>query len=273
MALVFLMMHDIKDCRVESNDLIQYTISKDDEIDLKDLVCFFIRNRLKILLSTLLLFTVAVFYLLVKQPEYKATVDFMPPSDANIATLVNAYGFFGKANEITSDAVYRSLEINLISTKLKRTLFELLPKEDKDVLIGGMDSQELSFQKFSESFTVEKPKLKSGANPISIITVGFKGYNSELVASVLNRFTGLAVSHTKKELISGVTNNLDAKIAQLTEDIKLLKFNAEKKRTDEILRLKESNHAAQESAEKQIAELRRVAKQERLDRIKWLKMA
>jgi LPS O-antigen subunit length determinant protein (WzzB/FepE family) len=114
MALVFLMMHDIKDCRVESNDLIQYTISKDDEIDLKDLVCFFIRNRLKILLSTLLVFTVAVFYLLVKQPEYKATVDFMPPNDASIATLFNAYSFFGKASEVTSRPLAKVLPIPII---------------------------------------------------------------------------------------------------------------------------------------------------------------
>jgi len=241
----------------------------EDEIDLVDLWGVLVKRKKTLFGVTGATTLCALLYALLATPVYRAEATFMPPTVSDIQAL-NIPG----VQSINTGSTYIKFQRNLNSIIPRETIFaemnlldQFEPDREPDESIDEI------FSEFNETLTITTPKAEKDKTPIPTITFAMEWEDPVLIAQVVNRIATEAERVTAIELISDIQTRISARVKDLKLEIQLLREKTEKKRLDEIERLKMADALDRKTINDKIASLRSKASNERLAEISRLEEA
>jgi chain length determinant protein (polysaccharide antigen chain regulator) len=234
----------------QSSDIYASSQYPTDEIDLIDIWRVLVRQRKLILIVTLIVSMLAVGYVLVTPPVYKAEVFLLPPLGKDVvglshpdATLTpvnirqtpleikrtpkNIILSPGDIRRTTVDAVYDEMIINLQSLSLRRQFLD-----EQKLVQNSLSPQTLLVQRGR--------KEKS-----DFCTVSLEGSDPELITIWLNGFVSMVDSYTKNKLAEIIETEIENKKKAIGEKIGGLRQTSTNRRLDRITLLKEQFYIAE----------------------------
>jgi chain length determinant protein (polysaccharide antigen chain regulator) len=191
---------------------------------------------------TVLVVLVAVAYLLLATPTYKAYSYLLPPLVQSIQELNQKELNQKELNqkEYSVDFVFARFLVNMQSRSLRQAFFD----EHKllDVYTKGKEkiySPEVFEKEFNQKLIVEKPS-KTEPKPYTVISFELKNVDPSLSAHFLNAYVAYVSQVTRDELLAEVSFDFAKQISFINQQISSKKELAKQKRSDYIKHLEES---------------------------------
>jgi len=220
----------------------QHPLTADESIALVDVWKMIVRRKRIVLVSFLLSMILATAYLFVAEPVYRATVQLLPPNQADIQGLMPGFhAINGGIEHYTPKQVYSVFLATLESQGLRREFFDNHKLASHFVPQGGdtkSNVDEIFDTRFNDNIQIQL--IQEGANSPSFAAISLRWNDPELAAIWLNKFVDFANKRIVRQLASDVQALISSEIAQIDQQLaSKLKF-AELRRTDAIKELREA---------------------------------
>lgn len=216
-----------------SND--RERVTRDDEIDLIELIRGLWQQKLIIILTTLVVGGAAVAYALLATPVYEAKVFVQPPSQNDIAHLNYGRGGDSELVILTVKDVYDVYVRNLQSEYLRRMFFQqiYLPTVSEEARQGSQDDL---YKRFNKTLIISS----AGKEAPSRFVVTVEGSDPQRAAAWAVLYAEMAGSHAKIEVFKDIKADATVKANNLERQIKVAQESALKQREDQIVILREA---------------------------------
>jgi len=206
----------------------------DDEIDLFELWGKLWTQRLFIISVTSIVFLIAVVYLLVAKPIYRAEAYFLAPLKQDIRALNIA----GVSEGNTPEKVYSEFQKNLQSRQVRREFFD---NKKLIKLYGNEDDKTVSVndvfeKKFNKDLIVTLPKKDKG----ELVSIYFDLTNRSLSAPLLNEFIQFSAAKTVSEFVNSISADVKNRKEILGDRMSAMRKLGLLRRQDRIIQLEES---------------------------------
>jgi len=215
----------------ELHEIPQYN-NYDDEIDLFELWDKLWSQRLFIVSVTSIVFVIAVAYLLLVKPVYRAEAYFLAPLKQDVRALNIA----GVSEGNTSGKVYSEFQKNLQSRQVRREFFDnkkLIKLYENEKAVSVNDAFE---KKFNKDLIVTLPKKDKG----ELVSIYFDLTNRSLSASLLNEFIQFSVDKTVNEFVNSISTDVKNRKEILEDKMFAMRKLGLLRRQDRIIQLEES---------------------------------
>lgn len=214
-------------------------LTESDEINLPEMISGLWKQRLLIILTTLIVTVAGVTYCLLVKPVYEAKVVLQQPTHNDIAQLNYGRGGSSGLGLLTIKDVYDVFLRNLQSDSLRREFFRqfFLPSLSPEERRGSQDEL---YRQMSEILTVE---MASKDTP-SRYSVQAELPNPEEAATWVVRYAQMAGERAKREVIRDARAEALVKANNLEQQINAARESARKEREDRIARLTEALNVA-----------------------------
>ena len=206
----------------------------ENEIDLQKLFARVWQRKWWVTGITVLSVLLAVTYLLIARPVYRAELFLMPPSISDLAALNLDTTYL--IHSLTTEEVYNQL---LGQLRSKKNLMLYYDKAELDELYRTSEDQTSNdvLEKFTDAIVLHIPKKKED---LVFTSISLEGPSSEQVASHLNAYTDYVISIFIKQLVADLYSLRDQKIELLEHEIKSKREIAYIQRQDGITRFEEA---------------------------------
>ncbi|MBF8742368.1 LPS O-antigen chain length determinant protein WzzB [Pseudomonas guariconensis] len=209
--------------------------STGDEIDLFELIQGLWKQKVLIIVTTVVVTAIAVAYAFLAKPVYEAKVFVQPPTQNDIAQLNYGRGGTSGLNMLSVKDVYDIYLRNLQSESLRREFFRsvYLPSLNKEERNGSQDEL---YGKFQEVLSLG---LASKDAP-SRFFVKAKLSNPQLAAEWVVLYLEMAGRRSSIEVVRDVKADATVKANNLEQQINAALESARKQREDQIIQLSEA---------------------------------
>jgi LPS O-antigen subunit length determinant protein (WzzB/FepE family) len=239
----------------------------DDEIDLFELVENLWKQKVLILLVTVVVTVLGAGYAVLATPQYEAQVDLIPPAPAKIEPLTSLVLY----KDITSGSILHEFLVQLNSSDLRQQFIaEATPDIKADLYGAGSATEQLSRLKKQLKITAHDEKK---GDSVFTHSVTMSASSQENAASELDRlmtFTSTALVEEWQQRYSEAKEhektNIERKIALLEQKLK-------EERDAEIIRLEEAHQLRLKQLTDELSERRQVYQVRLQDRIRSLEEA
>ncbi|GAB6034974.1 LPS O-antigen chain length determinant protein WzzB [Galenea microaerophila] len=240
----------------------------EDEIDLFELWQNLVSEWKTIALTTGIIISMALGYVLKATPSYQSTAYILPPEAEKVKPMNALHILFDnqpsmpQQKDTQSDRsqqaspyslsytpqqifVFEQFLINLSSRELKKTLFEKydlttiyapniknLPENKKAAALAG------ALEQFNKDFQIEKPKRKSD-NAVFALKLTLKA-QPNIVAKIVNEAIQRSRLITINQIYNDIMTDYTLLLNKVTNDINAIKKTAKNIRSDQIDRLNEA---------------------------------
>ncbi|HGY9624962.1 LPS O-antigen chain length determinant protein WzzB [Pseudomonas putida] len=213
--------------------------STGDEIDLFELIEGLWKQKVLILVTTVVVTAIAVAYAFLAKPVYEAKVFVQPPTQNDVSPLNYGRGGNTGLSMLTVKEVYDIYLRNLQSESLRREFFRSvylpsLPADER----GG--SQDELYGRFQDVLSLE---LAAKETPNRFF-VKANVSDPQQAAEWVVRYLEMAGRRGKAEVIRDVKADATIKANNLEQQIKAALESARKQREDQIIRLTEALRVA-----------------------------
>lgn len=214
-------------------------LSSDDEIDLFELVAEVWRQKLLVVLVTVVVTGGAVAYALLAKPTYEAKVFVLPPTQNDIAQLNYGRGGQSDLAMLSIKDVYGVYLRNLRSESLRREFFQsvYLPSLSKEERNGSQDELYRNFQAVLR--VGEMPRESADR-----FFVQAELSNPKLAADWVVQYAELAGLRARSEITQDIKADATVKADNLEQEISAARLGAQKQREDQIAQLTEALRVA-----------------------------
>ncbi|GHS82298.1 Wzz/FepE/Etk N-terminal domain-containing protein [Pseudomonas sp. DCB_AW] len=208
------------------------------EYDIFDLTEGLWRQRLLVLVVTVLVAALAVVYAMLATPVYEAKVLLQPPLSSDISQLnvgrVGGDDLLAPIREREVGQIYRR---NLQSDSLRQAFFEqvYLPSLGEGLGAGSAGL----YAKFYGQLQVLNANEEEGRSSVSA-----RAEDPHQAADWVVKYAEMAGERTKSELIKKVTAEFKVEADNLQRAIDAARANASREREDRIIQLTEALHTA-----------------------------
>lgn len=206
----------------------------DDEIDLFELLGGVWRQKLLIIVTTLVIAGVALAYAFLATPIYDVKVVVQPPSQSNIAQLNYGRGGDSGLAVMSVKDVYNVYLRNLQSESLKREFFRkvYLPSLPEGKRRGSQDDL---YVRLNRLISVVDTKDSPGR-----LFVVASLPSAEQAAEWVVQYVQMAAESTEREVIRDVRGDAMIMASNLEQQIRAARESARKQRDDRIVQLTEA---------------------------------
>ncbi len=247
----------------------QHPTYDDDEIDLRELIRILLKQKKIITIVTVTVFLLALIYALAATPVYKATAIFLPPNENDISHLIIPEIYTPDKTKL-----YKEFAIALESRLIFREVFNSLNLFEYYTEKDNKNSNKIDiFDEFIKQISLKRPKAKRGEEITPNLFLSVTDQSPEMAAKMTNTIAEMANTALARETIKGINDRITLARTQLEKEIDGLRTVVDKKRFDEIERIKEKDQLQIKEINDQIIELRATAKKKRMDEIERLKEA
>jgi len=247
--------------RVEDNTTQTSALS---EISFIELIGSLWKEKILILVITMVVAVIAVAYAYLSTPIYQAEAQVLPPTPSDLASYNVAHQLSGPAlaaitgrvqilnsvsalaqqrgtsnsdnsvHELTPSEVYEIFLRHLNSVSLRRNFFEAvyLPYHGG---IKNKDAEESLWERFQKKLVVYPPKEGAGDEHAQIT---LDGKDPQRIASWVNGYLHMAVLASKKQILENLNSVVRLRIYSVNEQIDILRQAARADRQNEIVRLR-----------------------------------
>ncbi|TDF81186.1 LPS O-antigen chain length determinant protein WzzB [Pseudomonas sp. H9] len=211
-----------------------------DEIDLFELLEGLWRQKLLIILSTVIVTAGAVAYALLATPIYEAKVVVQPPTQSNIAQLNYGRGGDSGLAVLSVKDVYDVYLRNLLSESLRREFFRkvYLPSLQEGERQGSQDDL---YGRMNSILTVAVTSKETPSRYYVMASLPV----AEQAAQWVVQYVQMAGEHAKREVIKDVRGDVMVKASNLEQQITAGRETARKQREDQIIQLTEALRVAE----------------------------
>jgi len=214
---------------------------QDDEIDLFELWDILWKQKSLIIIISCLVTMLAVGYLLITKPAYKADTFFLPPLQQNIQELnsQNVHSIQGISQKYSISSVYEHFLDNLQSRQLRQQFYndhKLLVWYKKDRKNETINKKTIFEKEFHEKLIINIPKKDS----ISFVSLSFELDDAAKSAEWLNQYVTFVASETKQQLIQSLSVEIQSKKTNISDNLASIRSVAQARRMNRVIRLKEA---------------------------------
>lgn len=216
-----------------------------DEISLVDLWRVIQRRKVIILVSLLLSVLLALTYLVVVTPVYKANAYLLPPQQDKIQRLLIGHQIRQEdvdTNQYTPKNVFDAFLDTLKSRGVRREFFEnngLIKHYASNDSANNSNVEDAFYELFNERLKVEIDKQN-----LSFVTISFRDSDPKMAAQWLNQFIDFANKRTVLQLLSDVNAAIQSEMGEVRHQLDSKLKVAEQRRLDRIITLREALHVA-----------------------------
>jgi chain length determinant protein (polysaccharide antigen chain regulator) len=206
-----------------------------DEIDLVELLENLWKQKLLIVLFTLIITVVAASYAFLSAPVYEAKTSLLPPRLADIA----GYNL-GRAEaglpEFTVAKIYSIFTRNLRSENQRNNFFEqvYLPVQAAEKRSGAKDQLREALNK---KLVVSNPDVKNNPDRFEVAAQSAVAIRA---AEWANSYVAQAASKTRQDMADTAATEISTRVKSIQSRIEVLRESARKLREDRIARLSEA---------------------------------
>ena len=194
--------------------------SADDEIDLFELAENLWKQKLLIVLVTLVVTAAGAGYALLATPVYQATAYLLPPSGKDTAEL-RQLDLVAQEDDrptiaiepVPPQQVYEAFLRTLGANATRKALFT--QPDIRDHFIGENGDELRGWKHFNEAISVNLPKK---GVPISV-SVSINADTPEKAADWANRYVAIAIERSRNQLAEDLREEIQSRIEQLELDI------------------------------------------------------
>jgi len=213
------------------NDL-ERRSSESEEVDLLEFLEGVWRQKLLIVLVTLVVTAVALAYALLAKPVYEAKVFLTAPASSDIADLN-----YGRTNQtglepFTSRKVFDIFIEHLNGETLRRQFFKEVYVPS---VVAGQGAKSALYTAFNASFDVVQ---QAGEPPRAY--VAFRGRDPVVASQWAAAYVEKASAAAKAELLQDATKEAEVRASALQMELDNLRENGRQQREDKITRLQEA---------------------------------
>lgn len=230
--------------------------TQSEQIDLRKLMYALWRQKLLIVLCTIIVAGIAAAYALLSAPIYEASVQTLPPTASDLASYNAAsqltgaavHGIIGSSSEtappgiaaITPENAYASFLRQLTSEAVRQRFFQqyYLPIHGEP---SNPASVELTWKALNNDLTITTPKSTSD----SVAKLTLQGEDPRTIADWANYYVQLAATRSRQELLENLKGEVQVRKQGVADQIAALRMVAQTIRTDRITRLQNALHIAQ----------------------------
>ena len=200
--------------QTQNQQQMPYRPVMEDEIDLQELFVKVWQRKWWVVGITVFSMLLAVTYLLIAKPVYRAELFLMPPSISDLAALKLDTTYL--IHSLTTEEVYKQL---LGQLRSKKNLMLYYDKAELDELYRTSEDQTSNdvLEKFTDAIVLHIPKKKDN---LVFTSISLEGPSSEQVASHLNAYTDYVISKFIKQLVANLYSLRDQKVELLEHEIK-----------------------------------------------------
>ncbi|MFO3722731.1 LPS O-antigen chain length determinant protein WzzB [Pseudomonas sp. HLMP] len=213
--------------------------SNGDEIDLFELIEGLWKQKVLIIVATVVITAIAVAYALLAKPVYEAKVFVQPPSQNDIAPLNYGRGGNTELSMLTVKDVYEIYLRNLQSESLRREFFRTvyLPSLSEDERKGSQD------ELYGRFLNVLSLGVAAKETPDRFF-VKANVSDPQQAAEWVVRYLEMAGHRGQKEIVGDVKADATIKANNLEQQINAALESARKQREDQIVQLTEALRVA-----------------------------
>jgi len=210
-----------------------------DEIDLFELIESIWKEKILIIIITVLVTSFAVAYALVAKPTYQATTVLYNPT----VSAIQSYNFGRKEvgfSEYSISEIYNTFITNLNSQQLRTQFFEeiYLPSLTKEQQRAPRSTL---FDSLSSAVSVKQSNPKENKD---LYEVTVQQQDPVVAAKWANLYVQMAIALSKSEILENITSEVEARKASINLSIESALAKAQAMRQDEITQLKEALNIA-----------------------------
>ncbi|MCQ9618285.1 Wzz/FepE/Etk N-terminal domain-containing protein [Paenalcaligenes niemegkensis] len=224
-----------------SEDRAQYHVNNNsDEIDLRDLACTLWKQKVLIVVCTVIVTAVAAAYAFLSSPVYEAEVLTLPPTPADLASYNIVTQIDKDFKELTPEQAYQIFLRHLNSASLKLDFFnnEYLPVIEPE---PSPAERERLWKGFNKILTVTLPK----ANTSDLATVAIQGEAPVTISDWTNKYLDQAIARSREEVINTLDSAVNVRVESTETQVSTLRASAERERSHQIARIQEALQLAQ----------------------------
>ncbi|UBM26562.1 O-antigen chain length regulator [Pseudomonas sp. p1(2021b)] len=213
--------------------------STGDEIDLFELIEGLWKQKVLIIVTTVVVTAIAVAYAFLAKPVYEAKVFVQPPTQNDIAQLNYGRGGSSELNMLTVKDVYDIYLRNLQSESLRREFFRgiYLPSLTEDERTGSQDEL---YGRFQDVLSLGLASKESSDRYYVIANVADPQQAAEWVV----RYLEMAGRRARNEVVKDVKADATIKANNIEQQITAELESARKQREDQIVQLSEALRVA-----------------------------
>ena len=229
---------------------------QEDEIDLFELWDNLMAEKMTIIISTVVVISAVVLYLLFTTPVYQSTAYVLPPEKANIQEIKQLSKMLNtrdeeltRTSDYSIDSVFSMFSKNLKSQKYLLEFFrsqKLLSLYSPNITeLSEKDYRkefEKSFEEFVKGFSIKLPNKKSNSVSVSI-TMSAPVTDLE-IKQLLSSYIDNSIVKTKAEILEDLHLSKKIIVSNITKKIKASRKIAKNKKTDRIVLLTEAAQIA-----------------------------
>lgn len=210
-----------------------------DEIDLFELIESIWKEKILIIIITVLVTSFAVAYALVAKPTYQATTVFYQPT----ASAIQSYNFGRKEvgfSEYSISEIYNTFITSLNSQQLRTQFFEeiYLPSLTKE---QQQAPRSTLLNSLSSAVSVKQSNPKENKN---LYEVTVQQQDPAVAAKWANLYVQMAITLSKSEILENIASEVEARKASINLSIESALAKTQAMRQDEITQLKEALNIA-----------------------------
>lgn len=208
-----------------------------EEIDLFELVQSIWQEKLTVILVTVVVTALAVAYALLAPPVYETEVTLLPPQTSDIQGYNQGrLALNSNLHEYTTEGVYKEFLRQLRSRQLRN---QMLDEVYVPLLPTGTDlSNHQALQtRFSKVVSIKQGDVK---NAPELYQVKVTLTDPEQAAMLANTYVETAVKLTKQQIEKDIFTERNRLLEDVSLRIGSLVEQAQKKREDELVKLKEA---------------------------------
>ncbi|SEG57056.1 LPS O-antigen chain length determinant protein WzzB [Marinobacterium lutimaris] len=205
----------------------------DDEIDLLDLIEGLWKQKLLIMLVTLLFTVVGGCYAFFTTPTYLATSQLIPPSTKDIDELEKLKNIDSSGSNYTTETVFSSFLLTLQSNDARKAFFEQPEVKQYFLTKAGKDSI-LAWHLFNEAISINTGKDNKTAS-VSLATD-----SPQKAAEWTNEFVSLAAELSSNKLAADLKEEIQTHIDNLKQEIKNSRVSYQSQIDTELSKLNEA---------------------------------
>ncbi|AKX60033.1 hypothetical protein AKN88_08900 [Thiopseudomonas alkaliphila] len=208
-----------------------------DEIDLFELAKSIWQEKLTVILVTVLITALAVIYALLATPVYETEVTLLPPQTSDIQGYNQGrLAVNSSLHKYTTSGVYKDFLRQLRSRQLRNQMLDevyvpLLPAET------DLSNHQALQARFSKVVSIKQADAK---NAPELYQVKVTLTDPEQAAMLANTYVETAVKLTKQQIEKDIFTERNRLLEDVSLRIGSLVEQAQKKREDELVKLKEA---------------------------------
>ncbi len=246
------------------------TQNHSDEIDLVELISSLWKEKITIIVSTVVVLLIGIAYLLTTKPIYEARIQIQAPAESQLAPLNNT-----QIIAVTQNQAFSQF-LSILESDAHRN--QLIEKE-RDLLakLYGIAPEDITTEATDISllYKLNYPNLKKQENSLEpdIYTITIEGSDRLTISELLNKNINLAADTLSNEWEGEFESLKKTKIDNITSEFDLLNKSVEERRANTITRLTEENLLQRKKIQDELVARKSYVLNSRKDRITELEEA